>query len=104
MHTDWYATEYNGFVGTWKQTKTQRACTARSGAHAGALAARGIPRGIQVGLLQSAGLNAILAAAGGRQGGRYTTTSAVKPWDTPSSKRSSAPDNRGQWLRPLENW
>ena len=43
MHTEWYVAEYNGSVSTWKQTATQRACTARSGAHAGALAAGGIP-------------------------------------------------------------
>src|SRR5260370_14915421 len=52
---------------------------------------------------QSAGLDAILAAAGVTKGALYHHFSSKEALGYAIVEESIAPDNRGQWLRPLEN-
>ena len=52
---------------------------------------------------QSAGLNAILAAAGVTKGALYYHFGSKEALGYAIVEEIIAPDNRGQWLRPLEN-
>jgi TetR/AcrR family transcriptional regulator, transcriptional repressor for nem operon len=52
---------------------------------------------------QSAGLNAILAAAGVTRGALYHHFDSKEALGYAIVEEIIAPDNRGQWLRPLEN-
>ena len=52
---------------------------------------------------QSAGLNAILVAAGVTRGALYHHFSSKEGLGYAIVEEIIAPDNRGQWLRPLEN-
>ena len=52
---------------------------------------------------QSAGLNAILAAAGVTRGALYHHFGSKEALGYAIVEEIIAPDNRGQWLRPLEN-
>jgi TetR/AcrR family transcriptional repressor of nem operon len=52
---------------------------------------------------QSAGLNAILAAAGVTRGALYHHFGSKEALGYAIVEEIIAPDNRGQWLRPLQN-
>jgi TetR/AcrR family transcriptional repressor of nem operon len=52
---------------------------------------------------QSAGLNAILAAAGVTKGALYHHFGSKEALGYAIVEEIIAPDNRGQWLRPLQN-
>src|SRR3984957_18070823 len=52
---------------------------------------------------QSAGLNAILAAAGVTRGALYHHFGSKEALGYAIVEEIIAPDNRGQWLRPLEH-
>lgn len=52
---------------------------------------------------QSAGLDAILAAAGATKGALYHHFGSKQALGYAIVEEIVAPDNRGQWLRPLEN-
>ncbi len=93
---------FGTYVSSQKQPEMHWRCTARSGAHARALVAGGLPGDARSGF-RSSGLDVILATAGVTKGALYYQFDNKEALGYGVVDEIVASVTRKKWVRPLQN-